>query len=583
MLTAKQVSNIYTDHKNYWQSQQSEMRLLRSQYMMRYWRNSEWQDAANRVETSRGYELVESYVASLYTRDPSVIVTPDMRARGNPEVARATANDLLSRIRETLEDATRLSLIYPCAFIKLFPVTSPDPLRRIGFCSVAPWNVIVDAASGPGTWEAQRWVGHEYLLPIEEAVARYGNKHYSPRGYDRYIDQDVNLRLADTPRFIPPANNDENSKYILVVEMYDLEGDRLVVWSPDYQEGNKFLFEGISIQVGSTVGQPEKEGVPQEPDSQTYKDIPYRTASGRPVVPIIPLYLSRDPDIPVRGYSSLRRVSDQIREINTMRTYQAQGVRRMARQWLSTKGIFSPEDQAKIAAGIDGEIIEVELSPGQSLGEAVVPFPQVPVPADLERYSQIMDADYARGSVLAPFTRGEATNATATEITALASASSSEIGRMSRARDQAIAEIARVGNIILALILGDDIEPLRLNGQPVMLSSSDLTADFHYYAQDAGATPLADAARRQQLVELAPLLEQLGVPKDRLLSEIVRTFGLPEDFAKPAAPSEVPADGNPIPPEAPPGNEPTTPESLAQMLATSGPSPKNVAAILGGA
>lgn len=584
-LTAKKVEAIFADHTAYWQKLQPEMRMLRAMYMQRYWDNKTVSDETLRIETSRAYELIESYVASLYTRDPSVLVTPDMRGRGNPEVARAVANDLLQRVREQLEDATRLALIYPCSFIKLFPTENPDPLRRIGIAAIPPWDIIVDAASGPGTWESQRWVGHTYLLPLADAFIRYGKKtDISPRQYTRYVDLPTDASVQNQRRNpIGALENvqDRGDEYLLIVEIYDMLGDRLVIWSPDYASGKRFLFEGVKIQVGSTVGQETPEDdVPEEPELHKYTGIPYRSASGRPVIPIVGIYMSRDPDQPVRGYSTLYRVSDQIQEINQMRTYQAQGVRRMARQWLSVKGIFTPEDQAKIAAGVDGEIIELELSPGQTLSEALVPFPQMNVPPDLERYATIVDSDFARGSVMAPFTRGEASGVTATEVTALASTSSSEIGRMARARDAAISEIARVGNIILSLILGEDTEPLILSGKPTLLTAADLTGDFRYYAQDGGSSPLADAAKREQIVALAPLLQGLGVAPDKILASIVRAYDLPEDFSKLATPEGTTEGGQPPSPPGSLANTPPAGELPPEMQG--GPSPQKIQSILGG-
>ena len=69
-------------------------------------------------------DFQDLYLGSLYAKNPAVRVEPDLRDRGNPEVAEATANQYLLTIREQLEDATRLALIYPCAFMKLAPVES---------------------------------------------------------------------------------------------------------------------------------------------------------------------------------------------------------------------------------------------------------------------------------------------------------------------------------------------------------------------------------------------------------------------------------------------------------------------------
>ena len=114
------------------------MQDLKALYMTDFWREKEGMyDTILRTEVPKAYAVVESYLGSLYARNPSVVVTPDLRARGNPEVAEATANQYLLTIREQLEDATRLALIYPCSFIKMAPVESVDPLKRVS--ARRPW------------------------------------------------------------------------------------------------------------------------------------------------------------------------------------------------------------------------------------------------------------------------------------------------------------------------------------------------------------------------------------------------------------------------------------------------------------
>ena len=123
---------------------------------------------------------------------------------------------------------------------------------------------------------------------------------------------------------------------------------------------------------------------------------------------------------------------------------------------------------------------------------------------------------------------------------------------MARQRDEVITSIARTYNVILSVILGDQAEPLALPNPvgPTMLSAADLTGDFKYWAVDAGSTPAGDMAKRQSLVDLAPLLLQLGTEGGRLLEEIVRTYQLPEELAELAPPE--PAPEGMLPEAAPP-------------------------------
>ena len=96
---------------------------------------------------------------------------------------------------------------------------------------------------------------------------------------------------------------------------------------------------------------------------------------------------------------------------------------------------------------------------------------------------------------------------------------------------------------MLATLLGDDDEMVRLNDKVQVLSSDDLTGDFGYFAEDSGATPMTEAVRKQELMNLIPVLQALGTPNDVILRNLVRVYGLSEDF--------LPAPQQQIPPGAP--------------------------------
>ena len=156
MLTPDEIRQIVDSHTHYWNGRREEMRQLRRLYLTRFWEDSadKLLDGILRTELPRAYAVVESYLGSLYSKNPQVFVQPDVRARGNAEVAQATANQYLLTIREQIEDATRLALIYPSGFLKLSPVESVDPLKRISTSALPPWEVIVDATAS--SWAGQR-------------------------------------------------------------------------------------------------------------------------------------------------------------------------------------------------------------------------------------------------------------------------------------------------------------------------------------------------------------------------------------------------------------------------------------------
>ena len=543
-LTPEQVSGFYHQHKMYWDGRRSEMRELRNLYMTRFWQDEAFPtlDGILRTEVPKAYAVVESYLGSLYAKNPAVFVQPDLRARGNPAVAEATANQYLLTVREQLEDATRLALIYPCGFIKLSPELSVDPLKRISCAALAPWSVMVDATAS--SWAAQRYVGHVYLMPLPEAAERYSKPEsaFTTRIYSKWIEstgvagKDQMLGMGN------PTTTPDSDQWVQVVEIYDLLHDKLLVWSEDYEDGTDFLFTGVTVQVGSLDDTASADA--ETPDAELVHEttgIPYKSANGRPVVPILPLYFSRDPDTPLRGYSLVQRSLDQFREINVMRTYQSQGVRRMARQWMVRSGFLSEDGAAKIAQGLDGELIEIDLPPGAALEGNITPVPQAPIPADITLYAQTVAQDINNAGLLAPFTRGEVTKSTATEQRLLSSYTSSEIGRMARVRDGVITGIARTYNVMLSVVLGDDAEPLALPNPigPTILSADDLTGDFQYWAVDAGNTPVSTLAKQQMLERIAPLLVQLGAQPTELLAEIVRAFQLPDTFTTPPPAAEA--------------------------------------------
>ncbi len=573
-LSAKDFAAIYDQHKAYWEDRRGEMRRLRHAYLMRFWDRA-GQDDSLLIETARGYELVESFIASLFVRDPSVVVKPDIHGKGNPAVSEKVANRWLRKRRGAVEDGLRMALIYPFSALKLSVGRGKSPMNRIEVAAVAPWDVIVDDTAS--TWDSQRYCAHRYLLPLKEAQKRYGRKEYEKRIYARYIEQFA-PGMTDAPTEGGNSGHDVNKaeRFVMIVEVYDMMDNKLYVWSPDWKT-DKWLYDGIELEVEQETG---------EADVEKFSDIPFKTASGEIRVPLVPMYLSREPDCPMRGYSTLRRVYDQLCEVNNMRTFQAQGVRRAARMLVTARGVLDEEAKAKYAQGQDGEVLEIDLSVGQNVTDIMTPIPHNPVPAELERYAQQVDSDFSRGSVMAPFTRGQATEATATEIQALAAYTASEIGRMARQRDQAITDIAAAYLAMLGTILGDEGDMVSVDNELVALQSEDVLGDFDMWAEDSGNTPMSEAVRKQELERLTPMLQALGVPNEALLDMLVRAFELPASLpaaaaenmqqqqeAAAAATAAAQAGAGGVPPDVPP-------EQLSQ--ARGGPSRVQLALPEGG-
>ena len=526
-------------HSEYWDNQRPLLRKLRGLYSTRYWDGiSTPVDEAMpyRVETSDAFAFIESFVSTLFTRDPAVEVGYDASAEGSPEVARAAANVFLHRQRESLERATRLALIYPMAFVKLAPRDSTDPINRVAIRAVSPWEVILDRDAE--RWDEQRFVGHRYYLPITEAKKRFGNKDFKAVQRNDYFENDVNARKHDAAK-VPKTH-----LYVEIVEMYDMEEDRLAFWSPQYNEGRKLL-EAATI--------------------------PVRSYDDEPMCSIIPLYYAYQPDRPMDGYSALSRVYDQFSEKNIYRTFMANATRRDSRQFLVRSGAFSAEQMQKLCSGMDGAYAETDSQ--EPFGNLIAAVPNVALSSNLDRYLGQIESDIQVASAISVFTRGEASRATATEITALSSYAASSVGKMARERDAMIERLSKTYIRMLHLLTDEkDKAVVVVDNTPTIISTAMLDGRFRYAALDQAATPLSDALKRQQFLSILPVLGQVGVSTQRIKEYVIREIDLPESFLEEDKPEPTRLPSGADVPTGPEGEgiQRTPAEMLAQNL-QSGP------------
>ena len=307
-------------------------------------------------------------------RNPGVIVKNGIRGRGNARVAQHLANDFLAYQRKEIENASRLALIYPMSFIKMMPTRRKDITRKIDTCAIPCWEVILDRDAR--RYEDQRYIGHHYYMTLVEARHKFGNKKYDPVKKEEYFDKYVFEDHYGDDEEIADYNFD-HYQYIEVCEMYDLHTKMMYFWSPNWQGGKQFLMKA---------------------------EVPFIDAKGDAIAPIAPLYFNRLPDKPLDGYSAMRRIYDQIFETNMVRTFQANAVRKASRQYLVKKGCLDEEQMAQITSGIDGLFVEVDE---EQLAGVIQAMPQNPTPPDLQFYVQQVQSDKDKGSILAPFTRGE--------------------------------------------------------------------------------------------------------------------------------------------------------------------------------
>ena len=545
-LSPEDVQRITDAHDAYWEEQRATLRLCRAAYMTEYWAEGQRNGSRSRslvVETSRGYEYIEAFIASLFARNPSVKASEDIRGRGKHEVGQAVANEWLLNTREVNEDASRLALIYPCAFLKLSPCNNADLFKRVDKVAVPPWDIIVD--DDAPHWDRQRFVMHRYWMTVREAEEKWGGKEYEGRRQVRWIAQQSRDDRGDDREEVADFD-----KSILVYEVYDLLDNRILFWSPDFKNGKEWVYDGIKLEIAG--------------ETKVFNEIPFTDADDKPLVPIIPLYFSRLPDNPLRGYSAMKRVYDQTVEMNVVRTFQANAVRKAARQWFVRRGVLQEDEMARIQRGDDGAIIEVDLPPGTKLSDIMAPVAHTETPAETYKYTNEVQDDWDRGSIMAPFTRGQTSDrATATEITALAAYSSTEVGRLARVRDAATEAEAALFVAMVRKYLGDDGKDMVVIDQEVTtIREGDLAGNFRFFALDSGSTPVSDAQRKGEFVSNISSAVQIGVPdkiggrahadrgfipigndkKTALRREFVRLFELPKDFDED---EEIPATPEP--------------------------------------
>jgi|TARA_R110000787_G_scaffold19595_3_gene58618 hypothetical protein len=514
------VRAVLSEHEALWQHRQKDMRRFKAAYMTDFYKErAAFDDGAQlRVETSDAYNYIEGFIASLFSKAPAVEIGGDVQGRGNKALVKEITNRFLFDQKTQLELASRLALIYPNAFIKLYPRKSSNLLDQVGIRACSPWDVIVDRDAN--VWNEQRYIGHIYWQNVSDMNERFGRKKWIPVKKENYFG----VGASQEDPYDQAGNVPETFLYCKVVELYDFVNGKLYFWTSNIEDTDTLLEES---------------------------DIPLESADGTPVSPIIPLYYSRVPDQPLDGISAMKRIYDQVYEKNILRSFWANAVRRDTRQFLVREGAIDEEALAKITAGVDGAMIPVDTD---NLAGVISVVPSVPISSNHDRYLHQIDQDLAKGSVMAPFTRGEATKSSATEVAALAQYTASEIGRLARERDSMIEIISERYIQALSLVAGDDKEIILVDGVPELITPDKITGKFKYIALDQASTPIAESVRRQQLLQLVPVLSNLGVEQWKIRDEVIRLFDLPRSFSEtPEVQEEIGPRGGAMPGGRPDG------------------------------
>lgn len=489
-------------HTDCWDELRPQMRRYRNAYMTKFYEDmGTTDDSTIRVETADAYASIESLMGSLFTKYPGIELAPDITGKGDLGLTKEISNNWLKTCRSQIENAARMALIYTHSFLKLAPRESNTLTSKIAMRAIPPWQVVLDRDAA--AYEDCRFIGHIYYIPVDEANDKFGNKKWHGVAQkDYFTDSERNTDRSYRSYGDQPDLPNEYL-YIEIVEMYDFINNELLFWSSAYKGGEELLSKDA---------------------------IPVSTFDGKPLSNLVPLYFSRRPDRPMEGYSAMARIYDQVFEKNILRTFWANAVRRDSRQFIYKEGAFDEEALAKITSGVDGAMIPTD---NDTLNGLIDVVPVVPISSNHAAYLNYIESDLNKGSLTAGFTRGEASKATATEITALMQYTSSELGKMARDRDGTIEQAALL-YVRMLIPLIDDTEKTVVatpDGAKV-LSTDKLDADWTFYATDGGSTPMTDMIKKQQLIQLIPILAQFGVPGVAMRDEIIRLYSLPPTFSE---------------------------------------------------
>jgi len=373
-MNESELEYLVAYHRQHWDRQKTNM----TAYSKAYTGDMFSEDLAGvhngrvTVETADGYAYVEGFVASLYSKSPALAVGPDSKGQGNPEVMEAVVNRFLYDKVVVAERGLRYSLIYPYAFFKLALKENESILDSVDIRAVHPWDIIVDLDAEE--WTDSRFVGHRYFLPYNQAKEKFPGIKFDPVVKEEYLKTSLGVAANDSYGNSQSSSAEFSGSrllsYVEIFEFYDLMEDKLIFYSPSAQRAKKVIHESDPI--------------------------PFRKADGSPCPPLVPVYLSYNPDQPLRGFSAVARVYDQLWEINNMRTVWANGLRRDARLYVARRGALDQEGASILAENRDMSIVELDVPPDMDARSALMPLEQASFSPDYAIYKAEIRADLDR-------------------------------------------------------------------------------------------------------------------------------------------------------------------------------------------
>jgi hypothetical protein len=499
-------------HERYWSERKGVMRAMADAYQTMIFRDAStaWDPSVMPVESPDAFNYVESLVSQLFIEEPGVEVGPDpMSSVSHPELIERVANRFLKATAEPLAMAVRRSALFGHSVLRFGHKDGENPLDCVSVRALLPWEVIVDRTAD--TWEAQSFVGHVYTLSLAEVRKLHPKFEWVGGKAATYFDDNA---LADE------SGEHPNQQHVTLIEFYDLVAGRMFIWSDGVREQKK---HGCIIKE---------------------QEMPLRTLDGRPLPPLVPLYLSQDAQVPLDGYSALQRIYSLCAAKGWMLTRVVDAARKDVRKVLANKQL-DDEALGKLVNGISDEVIPVEAD--GPLSSLVYPVPNAPVGSNWSNSISAIEAQLEDANGLPAFARGEATRATATEVMALQQYASSNLGRAAWTLSRAVVSVVKVYLAWLATVLPaedeDAVVPvIMVDDVPTMVTPKVLRQDYHIVSVENAGSPMGGSIERANLLQAWPLLAQSQfIDQEKLMEKALAVFGLPANLM-----AEVQAPGGEV-------------------------------------
>lgn len=538
-LTDDDVNEALRAHVHEMDECRDDYRRHRAAYSTRFWRDGIGakyfagvlpteidRQLPVKVEVNQVYSFVQSHVSNLEYRDPAVVaklpaamgMAPGRRRNleGLPDTMAALVNDWLraGRIRAATSQAYLLALMYDSSALKLRMCDADDPVQRFAVQAIPRWEAVWDPLAVD---ETPAYLGHLRHEHIEEArrIVGDGIDDKYPEALQDYLLYDGGRRRG-------------YRGYVRLLEFYDLI------------EGKQRFY----VVTGEGVGAVAK------PVGKT-EELPFEPRGRMLGCPIVPVVLAPTPEYPLMGIGAVRRVYQLNAEMNLILTVLANAMRSDAKRvWLyaGNAGI-SDEVLKQIQVAPDNGFVKVDADqlPGD-LSRLFVPLPTNPMPQSMRDLVSLITESRRDVQASSDMQQGrQASYISATEANYLAA-----YGEMTNNGLQA--RMADATSRLLELLtsgLAEEGEKLsvRVGLDWHELTPDDLRMPWDLRLSDAASTPVREAQRKRELVEIRPALietvtlasgklpdgtdvaPQVALLNQRILDKLVKLFDLPESFS----------------------------------------------------